>query len=273
MDPNTSLSPMPPAQPIPPSPSTGPRKRSIHEVDDAATPSPNAKRALTEYTAENQENRDPSLSSRSGDVAAAATSLPTDSVRDSLPRPSVEIVVRNSSRGSNSPQTAEPDTPASKKRKAATVNHDAKQQEKDAKERQRQEEKVKREEERAKREEEKAKREEEKRLKAEEKKKRDAERDEEKKKREAEREEEKKQREEKKKAKEDEKAAKEAAKEEEKRKKDEEKEKNARVSGLTKYRYPDMLTDIVPNEVELILRQTFSQRRFFGAEHHYCFAQ
>ncbi|OQD88131.1 hypothetical protein PENANT_c004G08880 [Penicillium antarcticum] len=216
---------MSPAQPIPASPSAGagPRKRSIHEVDDATTPSPNAKRPLTEYTAENQENRDPSHS----DEAAP----PADNFRNSFPRPTVEIVVRKSSSGQNSPNTAsnaEPDTSASKKRKAATANKDAKQQEKDAKERQKQEEKVKKEEEKAKREEEKAKREEEKRLKAEEKKKRDAERDEEKRKREAEREEEKKQREEKKKAKEDEKAAKEAAREEEKRKKDEEKVKKAR---------------------------------------------
>ncbi|KAJ5775584.1 uncharacterized protein N7511_000595 [Penicillium nucicola] len=232
MDSNTSLSPMPPAPTIPASPSAGagPRKRSIHEVDDAATPSPNAKRTLTEYTAENQENRDPSHS----DEAAPSV----DNFRNMFPRPTVEIVVRKSSSGQNSPQSTsntELDPPASKKRSATSANKDAKQQEKDAKERQKQEEKVKkeeekvkREEEKVKREEEKAKREEEKRLKAEEKKKRDAERDEEKKKREAEREEEKKHREEKKKAKEDEKAAKEAAREEEKRKKDEEKEKKAR---------------------------------------------
>ncbi|KAJ6034687.1 uncharacterized protein N7446_009441 [Penicillium canescens] len=226
MEPNASLSPMPPAQPIHGSPSAGPRKRSIHEVDDAATPSPKPKRTLTEYTAENQENRDPSLPSQSDEVLP-----PTDNFRNSFQRPTVEIVVRKSSSGQNSPKTAsnpELDTPTSKKRKATTATKDAKQQEKDVKERQKQEEKAKKEEEKAKREEEKAKKEEEKRLKAEEKKKRDAERDEEKRKREAEREEEKKQREEKKKAKEDEKAAKEAAKEEEKRKKDEEKEKKAR---------------------------------------------
>ncbi|KAJ5518153.1 Chromatin assembly factor 1 subunit A [Penicillium expansum] len=194
---------------FPAPPSSGPRKRSIHEVDDTSLPSPNAKRPLTEFAGENQENRDPSIPSQPDDTTP----------------PPVEI------KRTNTASNPEPDAPASKKRKVVSAGTDSKQQEKEAKERQKAEEKAKKEEERLKKEEEKAKKEEEKRLKAEEKKKRDAERDEEKRHREeekrkkdAQREEERKQRDEKKKAKEDEKAA----REEEKRKKDEEKEKKTR---------------------------------------------
>ncbi|KAJ5198950.1 Chromatin assembly factor 1 subunit A [Penicillium cf. griseofulvum] len=215
---STSLSPMQSAPSFPASPSSGPRKRSIHEVDDVQIPSPTAKRPLTEFAVEIKRT------------------LP--------PPPSVEIVMRKTRKqdedgagagGLISPGTNaasnEPNAPASKKRKVVSAGTDSKQQEKEAKERQRAEEKARKEEEKVKKEEEKAKREEERRLKAEEKKKRDAERDEEKRHREeekrkkdAQREEERKQRDEKKKAKEDEKAA----KEEEKRKKDEEKEKKTR---------------------------------------------
>ncbi|KAJ5602828.1 hypothetical protein N7537_005784 [Penicillium hordei] len=225
---------------FPASPSSGSRKRSIHEVDDAKPPSPNAKRPLTEFAGENQENRDPSLSSQPDNT----TSPPVEIKRNLPPPPSVEIVMRRTPRkqneavawgltspGTNAASNPEPDTPASKKRKVVSAGTDPKQQEKEAKERQKAEERAKKEEEKLKKEEEKARREEEKRLKAEEKKKRDAERDEEKRHREeekrkkdAQREEERKQRDEKKKAKEDEKAA----REEEKRKKDEEKEKKTR---------------------------------------------
>jgi chromatin assembly factor 1 subunit A len=242
MEPNTSLSPMPPASSFPASPSSGTRKRSIHEVDDIAFPSPNTKRPLTDYTGENQENHDPSLSPPADD-AASVSDVPKATM---TPRSTIEIVVRNTSRNredypsfdreltlpSIKASNPEPDTPASKKRKVASASQDAKQHEKEVKERQKADEKAKKEEEKVKREEEKAKREEDKRLKAEEKKKREAEREEEKRKKEAQREEERKQRDEKKKAKEDEKAAKEAAKEEEKRKKDEEKEKKTRVSDI-----------------------------------------
>ncbi|CAI7605385.1 unnamed protein product [Penicillium glandicola] len=240
MAPSTSLSPMQSAPSFPASPSSGPRKRSIHEVDDAHISSPNAKRPLTEFAGENQENHDPSLSSQPDDT----TSPPIEVKRNLPPPPSVEIVMRRTSRkqnedstggltspGTNTASNPEPDAPASKKRKVVSAGTDSKQQEKEAKERQKAEEKAKKEEEKVKKEEEKAKKEEERRLKAEEKKKRDAERDEEKRHREeekrkkdAQREEERKQRDEKKKAKEDEKAA----KEEEKRKKDEEKEKKTR---------------------------------------------
>ncbi|KAJ5836708.1 Chromatin assembly factor 1 subunit A [Penicillium robsamsonii] len=227
---------------FPASPSSGPRKRSIQEVDDASIPSPNAKRALTEFADENQENHDPSIPPPQTD---GITSPPVEIKRTLPPPPSVEIVMRKTrkqnedgpgaggltSPGTNAASNPEPDTPASKKRKVVSAGTDSKQQEKESKERQKAEEKAKREEEKVKKEEEKAKREEERRLKAEEKKKRDAERDEEKRhkeeekrKKDAQREEERKQRDEKKKAKEDEKAA----KEEEKRKKDEEKEKKTR---------------------------------------------
>lgn len=242
MVPSTSLSPMQSAPSFPTSPSSGSRKRSIHEVDDAKPPSPNAKRSLTEFAGENQENRDPSISSQPDNT----TSPPVEIKCNLPPPPSVEIVMRRTPRkqneagaggltspGTNAASNPEPDTPASKKRKVVSAGTDPKQQEKEAKERQKAEERAKKEEEKLKKEEEKAKREEERRLKAEEKKKRDAERDEEKRHREeekrkkdAQREEERKQRDEKKKAKEDEKAA----REEEKRKKDEEKEKKTRVS-------------------------------------------
>ncbi|KAJ5512453.1 Chromatin assembly factor 1 subunit A [Penicillium fimorum] len=224
---------------FPAPPSSGPRKRSIQEVDDASIPSPNAKRALTEFAGENQENHDPSIAPSQTD---GITSPPVEIKRTLPPPPSVEIVMRKTRKqnehvgeltppGTNAASNLEPDTPPSKKRKVVSAGTDSKQQEKEAKERQKAEEKAKREEEKVKKEEEKAKREEERRLKAEEKKKRDAERDEEKRhkeeekrKKDAQREEERKQRDEKKKAKEDEKAA----KEEEKRKKDEEKEKKTR---------------------------------------------
>lgn len=211
MDTNTSLSPMPSTSTFPPSPS-GTRKRSIHEVDGTAVSSPNAKRPLTEYTGENQENCDPHHPLQTTDAVPASDSpKPTMTTR-----PRVEVVVRNSP-----PKTSDtqPESPAPKKRKAASTAKDAKQEEKELRERQKAEEK-------AKKEEEKIKKEEEKRLKLEEKKKREAEREEEKRKKEAQREEERKQRDEKKKMKENEKAA----KEEEKRQKDEEKEKKVRVS-------------------------------------------
>ncbi|KAJ5795008.1 hypothetical protein N7457_001607 [Penicillium paradoxum] len=242
MDANTTLSPITSAPSFPAPSSPDPRKRSIHEVDDAAMTSPNAKRPLTDHVAENQENRDPSLPSQSDENA----SPPVELKRTLPPRPTVEIVVRRTPNrqdlgGDGASETKPPttnaapdpeaDTPAAKKRKLASAAKDSKQQEKEAKERQKAEEKAKKEEEKVKKEEEKAKKEEEKRVKAEEKKKRDAEREEEKRlreeekrKKDAQREEERKQRDEKKKAKEDEKAA----KEEEKRKKDEEKEKKTR---------------------------------------------
>ncbi|KAJ5165247.1 Chromatin assembly factor 1 subunit A [Penicillium coprophilum] len=224
---STSLSPMQSATSFPASPSSGPRKRSIHEVDDAHIPSPNAKRPLTEFAGENQENHDPSISpSQTDDVIS-----PPVEIKHTLPPPPRAGAPGLTSTGANAASSQEPDTPASKKRKVVSAGTDSKQQEKEAKERQKAEEKARKEEEKVRKEEEKAKREEERRLKAEDKKKRDAERDEEKRHREeekrkkdAQREEERKQRDEKKKAKEDEKAA----KEEEKRKKDEEKEKKTR---------------------------------------------
>ncbi|KAJ5853741.1 hypothetical protein N7534_006284 [Penicillium rubens] len=240
MVPNTTLSPMQSAPSLPASPSSGARKRSIHEIDDSHLPSPNGKRPLTEFAGENQENRDPSLPSQPDDT----TSPPVETKNNFPPPPSVEIVMRRTPRkqkenddgastspGANATSNRDPDAPAPKKRKVVSAGTDSKQKEKEAKERQKAEEKAKREEEKAKKEEEKAKREEERRIKAEDKKKRDAERDEEKRhreeerrKKEAQREEERKQRDEKKKAKEDEKAA----REEEKRKRDEEKEKKIR---------------------------------------------
>ncbi|QQK43312.1 Chromatin assembly factor 1 subunit A, putative [Penicillium digitatum] len=225
---------------FPAPPSSGPRKRSIHDVDDANLPPPNVKRPLTGFAGRNQENLDPSIPSQPDDTIPP----PVEIKRNLPPPPSVEIVMRRTLRKqdeagtggltsapTNTASNPEPDAPSSKKRKVVSAGTDSKQQEKEAKERQKAEEKAKKEEEKLKKEEEKAKREEERRFKAEEKKKRDAERDEEKRHREdekrkkdAQREEDRKQRDEKKKAKEDEKAA----REEEKRKKDEEKEKKTR---------------------------------------------
>jgi chromatin assembly factor 1 subunit A len=289
MDINSTLAPMTSASSFPGSPSSGTRKRSIHEVDDVAGPSLNAKRSLTEFTGENQENRDPSLSSQPDDTS----SPPVDSKHTLPPPPTVEIPMRNTpskamsgldsagngtSPSTNAASNPEPDTPASKKRKLASAGNDPKQQEKEAKERQKAEEKARKEEEKAKKEEERAKREEEKRLRAEEKKKRDAEREEEKRlreeekrKKEAQREEERKQRDEKKKAKEDEKAA----KEEEKRKKDEEKEKKTRVSGIHNNLSRDgcVLIKPVTNEIELFLRQTTGTFCFIWSGGCHFFAQ
>ncbi|KAJ5104698.1 hypothetical protein NUU61_002045 [Penicillium alfredii] len=236
-----TLSPLPHPQAFPASPSTGPRKRSFHEVDDVAMASPGAKRTLTEFNGENQENRDPSLLAKPDEIMSQS-----DESNEKLPPPpTVEITVKpydgsainfadtpsgqldtekKSSAVGNVHQADSAAAPAAKKRKLSPSSKESKQHEKEEKERQKAEEKLKREEE-------KARKEEEKRLKAEEKKKRDAEREEEKRakeeekrKRETEREEERKQREEKKKAKEEEKAA----REEEKRKREEEKMKKSR---------------------------------------------
>ncbi|KAJ5620885.1 hypothetical protein N7510_004869 [Penicillium lagena] len=190
MESNTSLEPLPHTLSFPASPSSGPRKRSIHEVDDSARPTPEPKRPLVQFNGDNQENRDPSISASS----------------ETKPSPSVEVVIspRKPSGEETAATTPGPaTTPAPKKRKLSPASKEAKQHEKEAKERQRLEEK--------------ARKEEEKRVKEEEKRKREAEREEEKRKREAEREE-------KKKVKDEEKAA----KEEEKRKKEEEKEKKSR---------------------------------------------
>ncbi|KAJ5831938.1 hypothetical protein N7474_000249 [Penicillium riverlandense] len=194
MESNTSLSPLPHTLSFPASPSLGPRKRSIHEVDDGALPAPEAKRPLVQFNGDNQENRDPSVSASS----------------ETKPSPSVEVVIspRKPSGEETAPTTPGPaPTPAPKKRKLSPASKEAKQHEREAKERQRLEEKTRKEEE---------------------KKKREAEREEEKKKREAEREEKKKVKDEEKAAKEEEKRKKEEAKEEEKRKKEEEKEKKSR---------------------------------------------
>ncbi|KAJ5995212.1 hypothetical protein N7481_002189 [Penicillium waksmanii] len=235
-----SLSPLPPSNSIPPSPSASARKRSIHEVDDLAVPELGPKRPLTDK--ENQENHDPCIV----ESPVKGSTSPKQPSGSQYPTPVVEIPTRRSpskSTGSANPTTcltvecttaqsnstqssttAMP-TPTSKKRKLSPASQQAKQEEKDTKERQRLEERQRKEDE--------------KRAKAEEKKKRDAERDEEKrlkeeekkeekKKRDAKHEEEKKQREEKKRAKDEEKAAKDAAKDEEKRKKEEEKSKKER---------------------------------------------
>lgn len=229
MDTEMSLSPMP-AQSVPASPSLGPRKRSIHEVDGAGNPSPSPKRSFPDTSTENQENRDPSLplhpkeppspSSRQSFVVEIPT-MNIDRVSPVAPTGGASVQ-SNPTQQVGDGSSTKSDTsliPAAKKRKLSPASQQAKQQEKEEKERQKAEEKHKKEEDkRLKEEEKKAAKEEEKRLK-----------EEEKKKREAEREEEKKQREEKKKAKEEEKAAKEAAKEEEKRRKEEEKQKKEKV--------------------------------------------
>lgn len=231
-----SLSPLPPQQSFPASPSSASRKRSIHDIEDTTLPSPGHKRPLIDYNAENQENCDPSLTIPSKDLSA-----PLDRPVTLPPPPSVEITVRasdlvvmsgskettlgciSSSEAdplppptSSSPKKSESaSTPAAKKRKLSPASQDAKQQEKEARERQKLEEK--------------AKKEEEKRVKAEEKKKRDEEREEEKRQKEEEKKKREAEREEKRKAKDEEKAAKEAAKEEEKKRKEEEKLKKERV--------------------------------------------
>lgn len=234
MDSEMSLSPLPTTQSIPTSPSLGPRKRSIHDVDGAAMPLPSPKRHLTDYLGENQENRDPTLPTPNKDTQSPSSKhsvsveFPVEhSDQNTVSEPVQSSTVEISSAPTHpGPQPtmespAKPDestAPAAKKRKLSLASQQAKQQEKEVKERQRVEEKLKKEEEKKKRD---AAREEEKRLK-----------EEEKRKREAEREEERKQREEKKKAKEEERAVKEAAKEEEKRRKEEEKMKKERVSAI-----------------------------------------
>lgn len=214
---------------MPASPSPGPLKRSIHEVDDADVQSLGPKRPLTDFAGENQENKDPRTTQMS------KSDSPSPQRTSTLAPPSVEVSindgVKNSSTDSEphahrqsitSQDQASPAksdmaaTPTSKKRKLSVGGKDIKQQEKDVKERQRLEEKQKKEEE--------------KRLRAEEKKQREAKREEEKKMKEEERKKREAEREEKRKAKEDEKAAKEAAKEEEKRRKEEEKLKKEQAS-------------------------------------------
>ncbi|KAJ5495235.1 hypothetical protein N7539_000351 [Penicillium diatomitis] len=219
------------------SPSSSPRKRSIHDLEGPIESSPVHKRALiVPYDSENQENRDPA-----GSVTAKEATQTQKAASPWGAPPSVEILVGSgptaaipgstgsllvctSSSGDMTSQRAGSGSPvkmdsssarASKKRKLSPVSQDLKQQDKEARERQKQEEK--------------AKREEDKRLRAEEKKKREEEREEErrlkeedKKKREAEREE-------KRKAKDEERAAKEAAKEEERKRKEEEKLKKERA--------------------------------------------
>ncbi|OOQ85574.1 putative chromatin assembly factor 1 subunit A [Penicillium brasilianum] len=219
MDSRMSLSPLPQQPPFSVSPSSSPRKRSIHEI-----------------STENQENQDPSLMVPSKDI-----SKPQEQPISLPPTPSVEITVRAEdlvmmSRSKETTPSCVPSveakpiqqplsfspaksdsasTPAPKKRKLSPASQDAKQQEKEARERQKQDEKAKKEEER--------------RLKAEEKKKRDEEREEEKKLKEEEKKKREAEREEKKKAKDEEKAAKEAAKEEEKKRKEEERLKKERA--------------------------------------------
>ncbi|KAJ5099598.1 hypothetical protein N7532_006599 [Penicillium argentinense] len=238
-----SLSPLPPPLSIPPSPSSGPRKRSIHEVEDAAIPSSSPKRPLTDHPSENQENHDPDKPAVTKDTLTP----PKDSPIPANPMPIVDIPMMSPSQGSpastnplpsadTSTQMNPPEkqhigpsgnagseaTPIAKKRKLSPASQQAKQQEKqqerDAKERQKLEEKQRKEEEKRLKAEEKA----------EEKKKRDAEREEEKRLKEEEKKKREADREEKKKAKDEEKAAKDAAKEEERRKKEEEKLKKER---------------------------------------------
>ncbi|KAJ5573824.1 uncharacterized protein N7459_008251 [Penicillium hispanicum] len=239
--PNMSLS-LPHTSPFPTSPSAGPRKRSIHEVDEATVAPINPKRTLTDYSGENQENRDPILSQ-----TPKGPSTPSGKQTLILPPPpSVEIPVQKINLEDYPPAFSPPvdatspslrpkkeavqpspiksdmSTPTAKKQKVSPAGKEAKQQEKETKERQKLEEKLRKDEE-------KAKKEEEKRLKADEKKKRDAEREEEKRLKEEEKKKREAEREEKKKAKEEEKAAKEAAKEDEKRRKEEEKLKKERA--------------------------------------------
>ncbi|KAJ5280260.1 hypothetical protein N7478_005632 [Penicillium angulare] len=235
-----SLSPLPPTPSFPSSPSSSTRKRSIHEVDDAALPSVGPKRALTTFTGENQENHDPT-SQINIEKSPSQDSQDTKPTSGNL-NPQVVIPFKNigpvlaPTHGDSTVNNTGGETPqgspvkvdmAAKKRKLSPNSKDFKQQEKELKERQRLEEKAKKDEEKKKRD---AEREEEKRLKEEEKKKREAEREEKKKAKEEERkakeeekkakEEEKKAKEEERKAKEEEKAAKEAAKEEAKLKKE-----------------------------------------------------
>lgn len=231
-----SLSPLPTHQYLSGSPSSSPRKRSIHEIEDPARSSPDHERPLIACGTENQENQDPALI-----VPSKGIIKPQEQPFPLPPAPSVEITVRTEDlammSGPNpttsscvasveakpvqqplsfSPAKSDPaSTPAAKKRKLSPASQDAKQQEKEARERQKLEEK--------------AKKEEEKRLKAEEKKKRDEEREEEKRLKEEEKKKREAGREEKKKAKDEEKAAKEAAKEEEKKRKEEERLKKERV--------------------------------------------
>lgn len=246
MDSNMSLSPLPPASSVSASPS-GPRKRSIHEVDDAAVPALAPKRSMTDFSGENQENHDPSLSA----VPSTKASPRSENQSSVLPPPpAVEIPIKPTVSNPTSDTTPDPSadkgnahvpsprhsnqgspvksdmagTP-SKRQKLSPASKGAKQQEKEARERQRLEDKQKKEEE-------KNRKEEEKRLKADEKKKRDAEREEEKRLKEEEKKKREAEREEKRKAKEEEKAAKEAAKEDEKRRKEDEKKKKERVSAI-----------------------------------------
>ncbi|KAJ5182922.1 hypothetical protein N7492_000538 [Penicillium capsulatum] len=236
-----SLSPLPPSSTIPVSSSEGPRKRSIHEVDDAAVQSLGAKKPLTVFAGENQENKDPSLVDASKDtplVSEGTVPFPASNVEDqvkqsalnsgseSTPTPNVEMADAQSNHipapNQGSPSKSDTTSSPTSKQKLSAASKEAKQQEKETKERQRLEEKRKKDEE-------KARKEEEKRLKANEKKKREAEREEEKRVKEEDKKKREAEREEKKKAKEEEKAAKEAAKEDEKRRKEEEKLKKERV--------------------------------------------
>ena len=207
--PNTSLSSLPPAATFPSSPSSSPRKRSIHEVDDATLPSVGPKRTLTAFAGENQENRDP--------IVLVPTKN-ASSLHDSLTNKQFTLTISNNVQDSNTGSPVKADMTsdqAAKRQKLSPSSKEAKQQEKEAKDRQKLEEK--------------AKKEEEKRQKADEKRKREAEREEEKRLKEEERKKREAEREEKRKAKEEEKAAKEAAKEDEKRRKEEEKLKKERV--------------------------------------------
>ncbi|KAJ5109375.1 hypothetical protein N7456_006050 [Penicillium angulare] len=232
-----SLSPLPPTPSFPSSPSSSTRKRSIHEVDDAALPSVGPKRALTAFTGENQENRDPASQINkettplqdTQDTQPASGNLnpqvviPFKDIGPVLAPTPGDSTVNNT--GGETPQGSPVKVDmAAKKRKLSPNSKDAKQQEKELKERQRLEEKAKKDEEKRLKDEEKkkrdAEREEEKRLKEEEKKKREAEREEKKKAKEEEKKAKEKAKEEERKAKEDEKAAKEAAKEEAKLKKE-----------------------------------------------------
>lgn len=253
---STSTSPAP-APAAPGSPSPSPRKRSLQD--------PNG---------DNQENNEPTTTSRDSvemDDAADKPAATTAEEPPAEPERTVRVEIPLSSiptPNTNAEQVPPPSTPqhsttanvpTAKKRKLSPSSKEAKQQEKEARDRQRAEEKVKKEEERAKKEEEKAKKEEEKKVKEEEKKRKEVEREEEKKKRDAEKEE-------KKRVKDEERAV----KEEEKRKRDEEKSKKERVCFFRSFWFLTLFNiqrshadKTGTNEIECLLCETESLCRVF----------
>lgn len=206
----------PMGQTIPASPSAS-KKRAFSEVEDNATPGPEARKASCYNGEGNQENQDPRAAEPIRKSSAVQTPLSSERIPDSKSAPhctQAEQTGGSSDVPSNSTVPTTAPAPSSnpsmsadastKKRKVSPATSDAKKLEKEEKERLKMEEKAKKEEERKRKE---AEREEERKRKEEEKRKREAEREEERKKREERK----------------------RIKEEEKRKKEEEREKKERV--------------------------------------------